>query len=85
MKKVYIDRKLCIGPNFSTAEFVLIKRDLAEQEGLSTLSDLLGVAGNIQRLTLKEALLLAIALRRMNRRQGLNASRSSFWSERSPV
>jgi len=84
MKKVYIDRKLCIGPNFSTAEFVLIKRDLAEQEGLSTLSDLLG-DGNIQRLTLKEALLLAIALRRMNRRQGLNASRSSFWSERSPV
>jgi DNA-binding transcriptional ArsR family regulator len=50
MKKVYIDGKLCIGPNFSKAEFALIKRNLAEQRGLTTLADLLGTAGNIQRL-----------------------------------
>jgi len=50
MKKVYIEGKLCIGPNFSRAEFALIKRNLAEQKGLTTLSDLLGTAGNIQRL-----------------------------------
>ncbi|MDE3056733.1 MAG: helix-turn-helix transcriptional regulator [Bacteroidota bacterium] len=50
MKKVYIDGKLCIGPNFSKAEFALIKRNLAEQKGLKTLADSLGVAGNLQRL-----------------------------------
>ena len=50
MRKVYIEGKLCIGPTFSKAEFTLIKRNLAEQRGLSTLSDLLGIAGNIQRL-----------------------------------
>lgn len=50
MKKIYIEGKLCIGPTFSKAEFALIKRNLAEQEGLSTLADLLGTAGNIQRL-----------------------------------
>ncbi|MBI3587269.1 MAG: winged helix-turn-helix transcriptional regulator [Ignavibacteriales bacterium] len=50
MKKVYIDGRLCIGPNFSRAEFALIKRNLAEQRGLKTLADSLGVAGNIQRL-----------------------------------
>lgn len=50
MKKVYIDGKLCIGPNFSKAEFGLIKRNLAEQKGLKTLADSLDVAGNLQRL-----------------------------------
>jgi DNA-binding transcriptional ArsR family regulator len=50
MKKIYVEGKLCIGPNFSKAEFVLIKRNLAEQNGLTTLADLLGIAGNIQRL-----------------------------------
>jgi DNA-binding transcriptional ArsR family regulator len=50
MKKVYIEGKLCIGPTFSKAEFALIKRNLAEQKGLATLADLLGIAGNIQRL-----------------------------------
>lgn len=50
MRKVYIEGKLCIGPTFSKAEFALIKRNLAEQSGLETLADLLGSAGNIQRL-----------------------------------
>ena len=50
MKKVYVDGKLCIGPNFSKAEFALIKRNLTEQRGLKTLADSLGVAGNLQRL-----------------------------------
>lgn len=50
MRKVYVEGKLCIGPTFSKAEFALIKRNLAEQEGLATLADLLGTAGNIQRL-----------------------------------
>lgn len=50
MKRVYIEGKLCIGPNFSKAEFALIKRNLAEQRGLATLADLLSTAGNIQRL-----------------------------------
>lgn len=50
MKKIYIDGKLCVGPTFSKAEFALIKRNLAEQEGLKTLADSLGVAGNLQRL-----------------------------------
>ena len=50
MKKVYVDGKLCIGPNFSKAEFAFIKRNLADQRGLKTLADSLGVAGNLQRL-----------------------------------
>lgn len=50
MKKVYIDGKLCVGPTFSKAEFALIKRNLSEQQGLETLSDLLALAGNPQRL-----------------------------------
>jgi DNA-binding transcriptional ArsR family regulator len=50
MKKVYIEGKLCIGPTFSKAEFALIKRNLSEQRGLTTLADLLGTAGNMQRL-----------------------------------
>ena len=50
MKKVYIDGKMCVGPNFSKAEFVLIKRNIADQKGLTTLADSLGLAGNIQRL-----------------------------------
>jgi DNA-binding transcriptional ArsR family regulator len=50
MRKVYIEGKLCIGPTFSKAEFTLIKRSLAEQKGLATLADLLGIAGNIQRI-----------------------------------
>jgi DNA-binding transcriptional ArsR family regulator len=50
MRKVYVEGKLCIGPTFSKAEFALIKRNLAEQKGLATLADLLGIAGNMQRL-----------------------------------
>lgn len=50
MKKINVEGKLCIGPNFSTAEFALIKRNLANQKGLETLADLLAVAGNSQRL-----------------------------------
>lgn len=50
MKKVHIEGKLCIGPTFSNAEFVLIKRNLGEQKGLKTLADSLAVAGNLQRL-----------------------------------
>lgn len=50
MKKIYVEGKLCIGPTFSKSEFVLIKRNLSEQKGLETLSELLGVAGNNQRL-----------------------------------
>lgn len=50
MKKIYVEGKLCIGPNFSKAEFALIKRNLASQKGLETLADLLAVAGNGQRL-----------------------------------
>ena len=50
MKKVYVDGKLCIGPNFSKAEFALITPNLTEQRGLKTLADSLGVAGNLQRL-----------------------------------
>ncbi len=52
MKKVYIDGKLCIGPNFTQAEFALIKRNLTEHKGLKTLADSLGVAGNPQRLNI---------------------------------
>lgn len=50
MKKVYIDGKVCVGPTFSKAEFALIKRNLEAQRGLMTLANLLGTAGNIQRL-----------------------------------
>lgn len=50
MKKISIDGKLCVGPNFSKAEFTLIKRNLDKQKGLKTLADSLGVAGNLQRL-----------------------------------
>ena len=50
MRKVYVDGKVCIGPNFSKAEFAVIKRNLAEQKGLKTLGDSLGVTGNLQRL-----------------------------------
>ncbi len=50
MRKVYIEGKVCIGPTFSRAEFALIKRNLATQHQLSTLADLLAVAGNLQRL-----------------------------------
>jgi len=50
MRKVYIDGKVCVGPTFSKAEFALIKRNLVEHRGLITLADLLGLAGNPQRL-----------------------------------
>ena len=50
MKKVHIDGKVCVGPTFSKAEFALIKRNLEAQRGLTTLGNLLGTAGNIQRL-----------------------------------
>lgn len=50
MKISRIEGKLCIGPNFSKAEFALIKRNLSNHKGLETLADLLAVAGNSQRL-----------------------------------
>jgi DNA-binding transcriptional ArsR family regulator len=50
MRKIIVEGKLCTGPNFSKAEFALIKRNLANQKGLETLADLLAVAGNNQRL-----------------------------------
>lgn len=50
MRKVYVEGKLCIGPNFTKAEFALIKRNLIAQKGLETLANSLGVAGNLQRL-----------------------------------
>ncbi|MEX1137760.1 MAG: metalloregulator ArsR/SmtB family transcription factor [Bacteroidota bacterium] len=50
MKRIHVDGRLCIGPNFSTAEFALIKRNLAQQKGLDTLADSLAAAGNAQRL-----------------------------------
>lgn len=51
-KRISVENQLCIGPNFTTAEFALIKRNLSEQKGLRTLSDSLGVAGNLQRLSI---------------------------------
>lgn len=45
-----MDGQACVGPNFSTAEFALIKRNLARQRGLVTLAHSLGAAGNLQRL-----------------------------------
>ena len=50
MRKVYIDGQCCIGPNFSAAEFALIKRNLAQTSGLITLAAALSAAGNEQRL-----------------------------------
>jgi DNA-binding transcriptional ArsR family regulator len=50
MRTVFIDGKTCIGPTFTNAEFALIKRNLAELKGLSTLAGLLSVAGNLSRL-----------------------------------
>jgi ArsR family transcriptional regulator, lead/cadmium/zinc/bismuth-responsive transcriptional repressor len=50
MKKLMIEGKLCIGPNFSRAEFALMKRNLNEQKGLDTLAGLLETAGSPQRL-----------------------------------
>ncbi len=52
MKRVFIEGKLCVGPNFSAAEFAVIKRNLARQKGLATLADLLNVGGNMQRLNM---------------------------------
>ncbi len=52
MKKVFVEGKLCVGPNFSKAEFALIKRNLSEQKGLKTLADSLGAAGNLQRMNI---------------------------------
>lgn len=50
MKRIAIEGKICVGPTFSTAEFSLMKRNLAVQRGLETLAGLLGVSGNNQRL-----------------------------------
>ena len=50
MKKILVEGHYCIGPHFSDGEFVLIKRNLEEQNGLDTLADLLGVVGNPKRL-----------------------------------
>lgn len=52
MKRVFIEGKLCVGPNFSAAEFAVIKRNLARQKGLATLAGLLNVGGNMQRLNM---------------------------------
>jgi ArsR family transcriptional regulator, lead/cadmium/zinc/bismuth-responsive transcriptional repressor len=50
MKKVIIEGKQCIGPNFTQAEFILIKRNLDTQKGLDTLAGLLETSGSLQRL-----------------------------------
>jgi len=50
MKKVLIEGTLCIGPNFTNAEFKLMKDNLYSQKGLKTLSGLLEAAGNLSRL-----------------------------------
>ena len=50
MKTIYVEGMPCIGPNFTKAEFALIKRNLSEQRGLKTLADSLGAAGNLRRL-----------------------------------
>jgi ArsR family transcriptional regulator, lead/cadmium/zinc/bismuth-responsive transcriptional repressor len=50
MKKVIIEGRQCIGPNFSQAEFALIKRNLEKQRGLDTLAGLLETSGSPQRL-----------------------------------
>ena len=50
MRKVKVEGKICVGPTFSTAEFALIKRNLAEQQGLQSLAELFGLAANIHRL-----------------------------------
>jgi DNA-binding transcriptional ArsR family regulator len=42
--------KQCIGPNFTQAAFSLIIRNLENQKGLDTLTDLLETAGSPQRL-----------------------------------
>jgi Predicted transcriptional regulators len=48
--KAHVEGRLCIGPNFTKAEFALIKKNLSEQRGLDALADLLAVSGNRQRL-----------------------------------
>ncbi|HEX9657393.1 MAG TPA: metalloregulator ArsR/SmtB family transcription factor [Bacteroidota bacterium] len=50
MRRISIEGKVCIGPTFSHAEFALIKRNVEAQRGLETLANLLGTAGNLQRL-----------------------------------
>ena len=50
MRRISIEGKVCIGPTFSQAEFALIKRNVEAQRGLETLANLLGTAGNLQRL-----------------------------------
>jgi len=50
MKKVIIEGQVCIGPNFSKGEMAYVKNKLKELNGLETLSNLLEVSGNIQRL-----------------------------------
>ncbi len=50
MKKILVEGHICIGPHFSDGEFLLIKRNLEQQNGLDTLADLLGVVGNPLRL-----------------------------------
>lgn len=50
MKKILVEGHICIGPHFSDVEFLLIKRNLEEQNGLDTLAGLLGVVGNPKRL-----------------------------------
>ena len=50
MKKILVEGHVCIGPHFSDGEFLLIKKNLEEQNGLDTLAALLGVVGNPMRL-----------------------------------
>src|SRR5713226_7633974 len=52
MKKIYINGKLCVGPTFSQTELLLIKRNLAQQETLHALAEMLSVVGNPQRLNI---------------------------------
>lgn len=50
MKKAVVEGSICIGPHFSKAEFVEIRKNLAVKRGLNTLAQLLSVAGNPQRI-----------------------------------
>jgi DNA-binding transcriptional ArsR family regulator len=50
MRRVKVEGNILIGPTFSRAEFVLIERNLAEQQALQPLAELFRLAGNIHRL-----------------------------------
>lgn len=50
MRKVHIERRLCVGPTFSRAEMAVMKQNLTQQISLPYLADLLGAVGSVVRL-----------------------------------